>query len=1037
MQGYGLAKSSPPAEGEVEEASNGVSSGPRHAYAEARGRIEGVLDTRAFHVLLQPVAELRSGCVIGAEALSRFTAEPERTPDLWFAEAWRVGLGVELELAALRAALALHAQVPEGAYLAVNLSPRTLQRDELLEELRSADGSRLVLELTEHDRVDDYETLCRAAAHVRALGVRIAVDDAGAGFASFQHILNLRPDIIKLDRELTRAVDRDAARYALASALVTFAASVGAEICAEGIETVGELETLQRLGVRFGQGYLLGRPALPPAPPLVPLPRASSEPADPAEAARLSQPTLEVDAAFDRFTRLTSRLLGSAAAVLSLVEGPTQIFRSAVGLTPPWAHTRAAPLARSFCEQTVSQRAPLTVDDARVHPHVRAGQLVPELNAVAYAGVPLVTSAGEVLGVLCAIEPRPRAWSEVDVENLEELAAGVVSEIERRQAVRLVHEQDESYRVIFEGAAVGVLVTDSQAAIIRVNPRLCEMLGFREEQLLGTPLVALKHPEDAARDMAIRAELLAGARSGAQVETRYRNADGTWRWVRVSASAMRSAEGVRSVALVEDVEESRRAKEALRLSEERYRALARSLPNASVALFDHDLRFVLAEGDALFDTMGLTSEQIRGRTLAELASPENFDRMARAYRAALAGGRHQIELRRGEHTFEVHTTPLRNDAGAIAGGMVLTYDISKLKRTEEALREESGLVALLHDVAVAANSDLPRSAVFEECLRRVCRQMGWAFGHVFVREGTRFLSEGAWYPGSDPRFEPFRAATASLQLEAGRAPHTFIGQVIGTGRTQSRIDMPDDPTFLRADAARASGLQSGIAVPVFIGDEVVAVFELFSTRNVLPTARMLTVLHDVGVSLGRVIERERHATALRAMAVHDELTGLLNRRGFLDFARRQQQLALRAHSPFAVLFLDLNGMKAINDRLGHEVGDRALKEMAILLRSSLREVDLVARLGGDEFVALAVDAGAEHVPIIEARIRKAVVDLNASGAHPFHISVSIGATVFDAAAPVPIEAMLVEADARMYAQKRLRRDPAALPVPAGRVSAVG
>jgi len=118
----------------------------------------------------------------------------------------------------------------------------------------------LALEVTEHAPVEDYAVLRDALAPLRKSGIRLAIDDAGAGYSSLQHIIQLRPDIIKLDMSLTKSIDSDQARRALASALTFFAREVGSVIVAEGIETEAELATLQRLDVSRGQGYLLGRP---------------------------------------------------------------------------------------------------------------------------------------------------------------------------------------------------------------------------------------------------------------------------------------------------------------------------------------------------------------------------------------------------------------------------------------------------------------------------------------------------------------------------------------------------------------------------------------------------------------------------------------------------------------------------------------------------------------------------------------------------------------------------------------------------------
>jgi EAL domain-containing protein (putative c-di-GMP-specific phosphodiesterase class I) len=237
-----------------------------------RMRIEAVLRGPGLGVVFQPIVELRGGIMIGAEALARFAHEPTRSPDLWFVEAAEVGLGIQLELAAIRAALVELEHLPSGTYLSLNASPATVASDDLVEVLAATPGERLVIEVTEHAPVADYDALNARLEVLRARGVRLAVDDAGAGFASLRHILRLAPDIIKLDITLTRGIDADPVKRALASSLVTFAPEIDASITAEGVETVEELGALRELGINSAQGYYLARPgSLPVAVrPLVP-----------------------------------------------------------------------------------------------------------------------------------------------------------------------------------------------------------------------------------------------------------------------------------------------------------------------------------------------------------------------------------------------------------------------------------------------------------------------------------------------------------------------------------------------------------------------------------------------------------------------------------------------------------------------------------------------------------------------------------------------------------------------------------------------
>ena len=241
-----------------------------------RRRIEQVLETDGLPaIVFQPILELSSSTVVGYEALSRF---PTGRPDEWFAEAHAVGLAEELELHAVRLALQAAPGLPEPrAYVSVNVSPPTLLRPELRMLLAPHAAERpLVVELTETVPIDDYERYEPALAELRAMNVRVAVDDAGAGYASLQHIIRLLPDIIKLDRSLITDIDNRAQQASLVRALASFSNAIGATLLAEGIETDEQLGSVMSLGVHCGQGYLLGRPSTVAQLPLADAGRSAS-----------------------------------------------------------------------------------------------------------------------------------------------------------------------------------------------------------------------------------------------------------------------------------------------------------------------------------------------------------------------------------------------------------------------------------------------------------------------------------------------------------------------------------------------------------------------------------------------------------------------------------------------------------------------------------------------------------------------------------------------------------------------------------------
>lgn len=228
----------------------------------ARARVSEVLRTRAFDIALQPIVDLTTGRLSGMEALARF--HDGRSPDLWFRDARDAGQSLQLERATFEASVQLFDVVPTPMYLSINASPDLLIDPGFQHNLRECDLplGRLVIEVTEHAQVLDYVELNAAIGSLRQDRVRIAIDDTGAGFASLTHVLELRPDVIKLDRGIVTQLDVDRARRSVITSMVLLALDIGATITAEGVETDRELDALRTLGVDHAQGYFLARPTV-------------------------------------------------------------------------------------------------------------------------------------------------------------------------------------------------------------------------------------------------------------------------------------------------------------------------------------------------------------------------------------------------------------------------------------------------------------------------------------------------------------------------------------------------------------------------------------------------------------------------------------------------------------------------------------------------------------------------------------------------------------------------------------------------------
>lgn len=228
---------------------------------EIRERIEYVIAENAFEMHYQPIWGINEGGVTSFEALARFRTEPYLTPDIWFQQAEQVGRRDYLEAMAIRAALQKLPELPEGCSLNVNASPEAIMSGAVEEVVMAASPHRIVLEVTEHSKIRDYGQFRRAIDAMRARGVRLAIDDAGAGYASFQHVMELEPDVIKLDLSLIRDIHQSTKKQAMAAALISYARHANAEVVAEGVECLAEFALLTRLGADKVQGYYIGKPS--------------------------------------------------------------------------------------------------------------------------------------------------------------------------------------------------------------------------------------------------------------------------------------------------------------------------------------------------------------------------------------------------------------------------------------------------------------------------------------------------------------------------------------------------------------------------------------------------------------------------------------------------------------------------------------------------------------------------------------------------------------------------------------------------------
>lgn len=741
----------------------------------------------------------------------------------------------------------------------------------------------------------------------------------------------------------------------------------------------------------------------------------------------------------DRLTRLARELVGAPIALFTLVDDRRVFIKSSCGLPESLSSSRDTPLSHSLCQFVVGSSEPLIIADTRNHPLVQDSLAVTESGIAAYLGVPVAID-GQVLGVLCLADQEPRTWTERQVGNVRELARCLVTELELRRLVRSVarierarEQQQRLLSSVVESIEDPILVTglDGQILIANETARRHQTTSVQciSESGFRLPDGSAASGEASPTARACRGESLR------DLEVVLREVgQATPSHYLFNATPLVSSDGViiGAVSVGRDVTEIRDAQLAREVSEGRYRAVMESLPNVSIAMFDHDLRFLMAEGEHVFRNLGLSKDQIVGRTVDELVSEENRERSVALYRETLAGRHGALELCRGDRTLELRTAPVRDAARAIVAGMVMTYDVTAHKEVERALREQTHFMELLHAITASANVANTREGALQSCIEIVLEHLGWAIGHVYLREGDVLVSALLWAFHDDPQrpagadYRPFVAATNATRFARGCG---LLGTVLERREPRTLRGIGSSAAYVRAAAARVAGLQSTFAFPVMVAGEVGAVIEFCTHQDVELETSFLEVMSLAVTQIGRVLEREAaramletHAAETHARSLRDELTGLYNRRGFMECG--QAKLARSAEA--TLFFIDLNGMKRINDELGHEAGDRALVDLASLLREAIGPADLAARLGGDEFVVLAL-ASHEEPAAWMSRLRKDIASFNARRERPFDLSVSIGKAACTSASPRTLDELLCAADALMYEEKHLRRLRGSLP----------
>lgn len=539
---------------------------------------------------------------------------------------------------------------------------------------------------------------------------------------------------------------------------------------------------------------------------------------------------------------------------------------------------------------------------------------------------------------------------------------------ERKDAEEALRRSEARFRAVFDGSGIGMALVDTEGRLLESNPVLREMLGYDGDELCEMSFVDVTHPDDLEADTKRFDAMMHGRLDRFRLEKRYLRKDGSLMWGHLTSSAIRDREGAIKymVGMVEDITERRCAEEALRESEERYRATIEQIIDG-VYIGDVESKRVLESNNALQRMLGYTAEELRGKPIYELIAHDR-DNVDSIYGEILAEGHNFIGQRRYRHrdgsVVDVETSATVISYGGKEVMCTVVRDVSERKLFEERLADERNLLRTLID-------NIPDFIFVKDIEGRFV---------VNNREHAHYLS--------------------------GAAPEEVVG------KTDLEFLSRDLAERYRADdqTIRDSGS------PLIDKEELVDNGRWFSTTKVPLRNAAGEPTGIIGISRD-ITERKAMEESLRQQAFHDSLTGLPNRSLFLDRLEHALARLERLGESVAVLFVDLDDFKPVNDSLGHDAGNKLLVELAGRLRTCVRPGDTVARLFGDEFaVLLEVPTRVDEAQIVAKRINEVLGTPFVLSGQEVFVSSSIGISLGESAGDVPQE-ILQRADLAMYAAK--------------------
>ena len=544
----------------------------------------------------------------------------------------------------------------------------------------------------------------------------------------------------------------------------------------------------------------------------------------------------------------------------------------------------------------------------------------------------------------------------------------------RHAQERALRESEARLELVVRASQGGFWDWDIAADTTHLSPRFKAILGYPPDADLGNTfqLKERLHPDDAERVLALWYRAIANPGTAFDCESRLRCMDGRFVWVHARGVMVcdQAGRAIRSVGSIMDISDRRQVEERLRESERLFRYLVET-SNDLVWIVDRDGRWSYLSPRATRQIFGCEPEDLLGKRLADTQPEAERSRTEAMLARVLADGTashfETVHLnRKGERVvLSLNATPMRDGAGQITGVTGTATDISPLKKRELELSAALKDQSLIFD-SVSEGIVMLRDGVVHKCNRRFAQMLGYSPDELAGRPSLLWLAN-----------PPELDSTASLPQAVREAD--------GSLHTEVRVKRRDGGIFWCDARGRI----------------------LDPSR---PEDGSLWVYIDISA-------RKERESRIQHLADHDALTGLLNRRMFEDRLRQALANARRSEQIVALMLVDLDEFKIINDSYGHLTGDYVLRTVAKRIEENVRETDTVARLGGDEFVVVLVGQRSTEDPTVVAeKMLAAITQPIPAGGRHFEIGASIGISIFPRDGDSP-EALLRHADAAMYRVK--------------------